>query len=189
MRADEAVRFGFQYPEVEPRGHMPRAIDFEGRHVAVIPNPVAISFSLRAETRVELRGHVGATHNPNFHGQECIEGAGPAFQFHAARSNIRMRTLRERMHAGVRAPRSVHANAFARHAREGALENILDCVAARLTLPAGERRAVIRDGELQPVRPSLARELRTIELALPNPLRRDPINEAAVLPCLPVGTL
>ncbi len=104
-----------------------------------------------------------------------------------------MRALRQRMHAGVRSPCAVHAHFRSRDTCEGIFEMILDRVAVRLTLPAGERTTVIRDDELKPARHSLARNLRAIEVALQNHLRRDLIDHAArmfcFLPRLPQGTM
>jgi hypothetical protein len=53
--------------------------------------------------------------------------------------------LRECMNACVRASGSVNMHWPACDAFKGVLEMILDRVAMRLTLPAGERRAVISD--------------------------------------------
>jgi hypothetical protein len=49
------------------------------------------------------------------------------------------------MNACIRASGSVNTHGPASDALKGVLEMILDRVAMRLTLPAGERRAVIRD--------------------------------------------
>ena len=60
-----------------------------------------------------------------------------------------MCALRERVNAGVRSPGPVNARGSSGNALERAFEVILNGVAVRLALPAGERRAVVRDDESQ----------------------------------------
>ena len=63
-----------------------------------------------------------------------------------------MRALRECMDAGVRSSGAVNARRLAKNAFKRALDVILDGVAMRLTLPAGEWSAVVCDDEFQPTR-------------------------------------
>jgi hypothetical protein len=58
-----------------------------------------------------------------------------------------MRTLCEGVNTGVRSSGAVNAHTFAGDTRTRTLEMILHSVAMRLALPAGERRAVIREGQ------------------------------------------
>jgi hypothetical protein len=52
------------------------------------------------------------------------------------------------MNTGVRSSRAVNAHSSAGNSLKGAFEMILHRVAMRLTLPASERRAVVRNDEL-----------------------------------------
>jgi hypothetical protein len=61
---------------------------------------------------------------------------------------IDMRALRERVDARIRSSGTMNARWFAKHPLKRALHMILDRIAMRLTLPAGEWRAVVRDDEL-----------------------------------------
>src|SRR2546423_10481522 len=60
-----------------------------------------------------------------------------------------MSRLSQRMNAGVGSSRSMNANFAGSDFFEGALQLVLDGVAMLLTLPARERRAVVRDCELK----------------------------------------
>ena len=60
-----------------------------------------------------------------------------------------MCALRERVHACVRSPGAVNAHRRAGEALERALEIILNGITVRLTLPAGEWRAIVRDNQFQ----------------------------------------
>ena len=63
-----------------------------------------------------------------------------------------MRALRERVDTGVRSSSAVNARRLAKNALKRALQTILDGVAMRLALPAGEWSAVVRNDEFQPSR-------------------------------------
>ena len=63
-----------------------------------------------------------------------------------------MRTLRERMDAGVSASSAVNSDARPADFLKRVFERVLNCVAMRLTLPACERRTVISNGQLKPLR-------------------------------------
>ena len=58
-----------------------------------------------------------------------------------------MRTLCQGVNTGVRSSCTVNAHSFASDTLNGALEIILHRVAMRLTLPAGERCAVVSDDQ------------------------------------------
>ena len=59
-----------------------------------------------------------------------------------------MRTLCECVNTGVRPSRAVNAHSSVSDTLKRALEMILHRVVMRLALPAGERRAVVRNDEL-----------------------------------------
>ena len=59
-----------------------------------------------------------------------------------------MGALSERVNSGVGPARTVHANLFPCDLEKGGLEPVLDGVAARLALPAGEACAVVGEDEL-----------------------------------------
>ena len=59
-----------------------------------------------------------------------------------------MGALSERMNSGIGPARPVHSNLLPRDLEKGGLEPVLDGVAARLALPAGEACAVVSDDEL-----------------------------------------
>ena len=56
-----------------------------------------------------------------------------------------MGALAERMDAGISPARTVHSDLFSGDLNKCSLDPILDGVAARLTLPAAEARAVVGD--------------------------------------------
>ena len=62
--------------------------------------------------------------------------------------DVAMRDLRQRVHAGVGAARTMDADRFAADRLHRGFERTLHGGAIVLDLPAGERRAVIFDGEL-----------------------------------------
>ena len=62
-----------------------------------------------------------------------------------------MRALRECVDARIRSPGSVNAHRLAQDALKCTLHVILDRIAMRLALPSGERRAVVRDDQLEPL--------------------------------------
>ena len=74
---------------------------------------------------------------------------------------VNVRALRKGMNTCVRPSRSVDASGSASDALKRALKMILNGVAMRLALPAGERRAVVRDNEFQPLRHANANGLRS----------------------------
>jgi len=53
------------------------------------------------------------------------------------------------VNSSIRSSCAVNSHNFASDSLKRALEEILHCVAMRLTLPAGEWRAVVSDNELQ----------------------------------------
>ncbi len=59
-----------------------------------------------------------------------------------------MCALREGVNACVRSPGPVNAQGTSGNAVKGAFEMILNGITVRLTLPAGEWRAVVRDDYL-----------------------------------------
>jgi hypothetical protein len=59
-----------------------------------------------------------------------------------------VRALCEGVNTGVRSSGTVNAHRSASDALKSALEMILHSVPVRLALPAGERRAVVRNDEL-----------------------------------------
>src|SRR2546423_5378089 len=63
-----------------------------------------------------------------------------------------MSRLSKRMNAGVGSSRAMNANFAGSDFFQGAFQLVLDSVALLLTLPARERRAVVRDCELKPRR-------------------------------------
>jgi hypothetical protein len=58
-----------------------------------------------------------------------------------------MSALRECVNAGVCPSGAVNAHLFTKNSLKRALHVILDCIAMRLALPTGERRAIVRDNE------------------------------------------
>ncbi len=62
--------------------------------------------------------------------------------------DVAMRDLRSRVHTGIGAARAVDAHLFAADRLHGGLQRALHRRGIILDLPAGERRAVIFDGEL-----------------------------------------
>jgi len=65
-----------------------------------------------------------------------------------------MRDLPESVHAGIRAARAMDRDLRLRDFCERGLDEILHRVPADLALPAGKRRAVVGDGELEALRAS-----------------------------------
>jgi hypothetical protein len=59
-----------------------------------------------------------------------------------------VRALCESVNPGVRSSGAVNAHRFTSDPLKGAVEMILHRVPVRLALPAGERRAVVRNDEL-----------------------------------------
>jgi len=59
-----------------------------------------------------------------------------------------MRALRKRVHARICAPSAVNAHRFGKDPLKRALYVILDRIPMRLTLPAGECGAIVRDDYL-----------------------------------------
>jgi hypothetical protein len=59
-----------------------------------------------------------------------------------------MRALRERVDACIRSSGAVNAHRLVKDPLKRALHMILDRIAVRLALPAGEWRAVVRDNQL-----------------------------------------
>ena len=60
-----------------------------------------------------------------------------------------MRALPKRMNAGIGSSCPMHAQLLANNIGDRRLDSILNRVAACLTLPTGELRAVIRDNKLE----------------------------------------
>ena len=58
-----------------------------------------------------------------------------------------MGALSKRMDAGISPARTMHSDLFSGDLDKCTLDSILDGVAARLTLPAAEARAVVRDDQ------------------------------------------
>ena len=58
-----------------------------------------------------------------------------------------MRALAERVDAGIGPARTMHSDLFSGDLDKCSLDPILDGVAARLTLPAAEARAVVGDNQ------------------------------------------
>jgi len=59
-----------------------------------------------------------------------------------------MRALCERVHSGIGATSPVNPDALGTNLFDRAFEMVLDSIAVPLALPAGKRRAVIRDDQL-----------------------------------------
>jgi hypothetical protein len=109
-----------------------------------------------------------------------------------------MSRLRQRVDTCIRASGAVYPRRLSRDRRERGLEPILNRVAVCLTLPAGEGRAVVRDGESQPVRHlfrrhqvggviARGRALHAIQITLQDHLGRDLVDNAARPPRLLSG--
>src|ERR1044071_7353035 len=80
--------------------------------------------------------------------QQRVEGVHPTTWCERF-VNIHMRALRERVNTRVRTSRSVYAHRPSGDAFERAFQMILNSVAVRLALPAGEWHAVVSHDEFQ----------------------------------------
>ena len=77
----------------------------------------------------------------------CVEPVAQAAR-HKVLGNVAMGDLRHRMDACIGAASAIDANIFAADCLYGTLQRALHGGGIVLDLPAGERRAVIFDGEL-----------------------------------------
>jgi hypothetical protein len=91
---------------------------------------------------VEFRLHRPRPEDSDRFGQESIHTAHPG-GFRPDGAGIEVRDLRRRMHAAVGTARARDADHFDRDRGERLLEDILDCAAARLSLPAQKAAAVV----------------------------------------------
>jgi hypothetical protein len=55
--------------------------------------------------------------------------------------------LSERMNSGIGPARTVDSDLLPRYLDKGSFDPILDCVAARLTLPSAKARAIVGDDQ------------------------------------------
>src|SRR5437762_10385548 len=131
---------------------MPGAIVFQGRKHFVIPDTVAIDFGLRGESRVKRCRYKAASHDANRWRQDAIQSRPPAIGAVTSFRKISVRALRKSVHARVSAPCAVNPHALRTDLLECVFQMVLNPVVVRLALPAGKRRAVVSNNQLQPRR-------------------------------------
>src|SRR5207244_2582858 len=102
------------------------------------------------ETRVKMVRYVLAAHHAYGRRQQRVERFRPTRRRQNFVGKIDVCALREGVYACVRSPGSVNAHWCSGDALKRALQMILDSVAMRLALPAGEWRAVISRDHFQP---------------------------------------
>lgn len=147
MAAGKKPGRGGHFFEIDRCDHMPGASEFMRRQNRPGPNPVTIKFCLGREARVKIVRHAPALQDANGRRQGGVERGRPLPPRQTVLRKIDMRTLRERVHAGICASRSMHSNCRTLDAFKRALEVILNPIAVRLTLPAREGRTVIGDDQ------------------------------------------
>ena len=76
------------------------------------------------------------TEDANLWRERRVDGCGEDRWFQSRRRQIHMRALPERVDSGIRSSGAMHAQLLANDFGKGALDSILNGVAARLALPA-----------------------------------------------------
>jgi hypothetical protein len=183
MPAGEKSGRGGHSFAIDRRDHMPGAPEFMWRQDRPGPNPVTINFCPGRKARMKIGRHAPALQDANGRRQDGVERGRPLRQRQTVLRKIDMRALRKRVHSGIGASRSMHANRRPLDAFERALEMVLNPVAIRLTLPARKGRAVISNDQFQPLHTlagcrQFVRVL-PIEKSLQDHLRRDLVDVTA----------
>ena len=127
---------------------MPGTLIIERRQNRGSPDSVAINFPFCRETGVKILRHISTAKHANGRRQRRIQRFDPTVSWQKF-YNINMRALCERMDPGVGSSGPVHAHGSAGDTLKCALDMILNSVAMRLALPAGERRTVVGDDQFQ----------------------------------------
>lgn len=124
---------------------MPNPALFQRWQDLVIPNPIPVDFSFGREAGVEGFGHEPASHDSDCRREDAIQRRPPPLRAVTPGREIHVGALGESVDACIRAAGAVHSHGLGTNLLDGFLEMVLNAIAIRLTLPAGERRAVIRD--------------------------------------------
>jgi len=124
---------------------MPYAAVFQRRQDFIVPNPIPVYLSFGREAGMEGFRHKPALHDSDRRRKDAIQRRPPPLRPVTPGRNIHVGALGESVDARIRAAGPVHSHRLGTNLLKGFLEVILNAVAIRLTLPAGERRAVIPD--------------------------------------------
>ena len=116
------------------------------RRHRLVGKQVAVGARARAVARVEFRAHLACPMHASSPMQVGVGSAHPRDGF-AHRLGVEMHDLGGCVHAGIGAPRGGHLDGRVGETRERLLQVILHAAAARLRLPAAERRAVVFEAQ------------------------------------------
>ncbi len=141
--ANESRSCGLHFFEIDRSDQMPCAAEFVRRQDRCGPNPVTINFSFCRKAGMKIARDPLTSQDTNGGRQDCVQRRRPSRQRQTILRKIDMGTLRERVHAGISASRSVNANWSSMDAFERALKMILNPIAVRLALPACKWLAVV----------------------------------------------
>ena len=110
--------------------------------MAIVKNPVSISFSGSEKTGVKIRGDFTGSLDPDIRWQQIVEHKGILIRRNAA-GGIEMHHLHTCMDAGIRSGRTGDGDRMGAGGRERFLQNLLDSETVDLALPASIGGTVI----------------------------------------------
>ena len=79
--------------------------------------------------------------------ERCVQGCRQDGRLEPCWWEINVGALPERVNSGIRPARTMHSDLMPCYLEKGSFDSILDRVAARLTLPAAEARAVVGNNQ------------------------------------------
>jgi hypothetical protein len=97
---------------------------------------------------VKRFGDEPALHDSNRGRENSVQSGAPSLRTVTPSGKIDMRTLREGVHTGIGAAGAMNAHGLRTNLFDGSFEMVLNPIAVPLALPAGKRRAIIRDDQL-----------------------------------------
>src|SRR5262249_4841515 len=148
MPGDEALRRRLHGRDIERLGDVPGEAAFEGEIGAAVDDAIAIMAPDGGEAGVERILHpLGCDHGNGMRAQMRVQGVAHRV-FIPLLGEIQMTDLPKRMHAGVGAPRPLHAHPLSAECLDRGRQHALHRGTVVLDLPAHERPAVVFDGEL-----------------------------------------
>src|SRR5262249_3783318 len=148
MPTDEALRRRLHGRDIERLGDAPSTAAFEGEISAAVDDAIEVMAPGGGEAGIKRILHpFGCDHGNRMRAQMCVQGVAHCV-FIPVLGKIHMADLGERVHAGVGAPRPLHAYPLSAECLDRGRQHALHRGTVILDLPAHERPAVIFDGEL-----------------------------------------
>lgn len=111
---------------------------------------VAVGFFASVKAGMKIGRDFLTGHDADGGGKVAIERRNPVVWVEReVFRGVKMGDLAQRVDAGIGATRGVQADFFFGHSREGGFDSLLNGVSIGLDLPAGEKGAVVGDGEFE----------------------------------------